>query len=1106
MTKLLKRAALFTDIHFGKRSDSDEHNNDCMAFVEWFMSEVQKDPEIDHIWFLGDWHEHRAAVNAFTLDISYRAAKKLNSLGIPIYHITGNHDMAMRNKRTVYTTNHFENLENYIMVDEIKVYDEIHGSVLAIPYLTEEEYPEVLKYPNAPVAMGHLELKGFKVTGTGNVMEHGPEASTFFKDKTKVFSGHFHQRQSKGNIHYIGNPFAMNFSDANDPDRGMAVYDFETDTLNYINWEDGPRFIRTTLSDVLDNPKSVLHPKARVKIDVDEDITFTESNAIKEQLANKFDLREITLEEKISIPVELTEIEQEVEQLHLESTSQIIKELIRRIKPDGKIDIDLILKIFDSSGDDTMSVGTDLVDLVFLEQTISNYQSYGADTTVINLNFADPTLILGRNLDSVVEGQVDSNGSGKSTILNALLLALYGKNLVKASLDKQINKSNGKNMLLTVTLKANNVYYRIERYRKNRAMGGDGVRLYRNYDEPVFTSDHDITKDSIANTDKFITSILGIPYEMAIRICVFSATHEPFLSLPSSHASQANQRDIIEELFGLTELTTRADNIKEKVSDAKRELELLKKTDEHIEGEYARHAKSLEDSMKRLEDWEVNRTARVEEARLKLSEMLGVDLQPSIDGLTMLEAMKDEISSTTNEVNSLEKDHATLTKLIRDSENWEATNIRNRKEKEERAKVLSVIPFAEHEEYLNEQKTITEDKVALTQKRNVVKSEISSIDKDIFQQDGHKQNLEHEIEHLKGNTCPYCSQNYAEAKEKMASAQATLVEVNAEIERLRGRVEAKTKTLIEMNEFLEELEADLRAIADRNIPSNLAALKAELDMVNKWLEENASQKNPFDTEGVQEVVDETVNEIAEAKARLTAIKSKQDMAEEFILPQFRKLADIEVFKTNIENTKVRIVEIEKEANPIIDVVDGIKNTVLPERNSAAIDNLDHMVKHYNYLVKLLTKKDSFIRKALLNRNIPLLNSRLRYYLDHVGMPHQIAFNDQMGVDITQYDASYEYEQLSTGQKARVNICLAFAFQDVLQSRFGKMNLRILDECLDGGLGTVGSTLVARMVRDVAIKDGLSMFVISHKEEISSMFARRLEVELKHGFSSITQQG
>ena len=287
MGKLNKRA-IFTDIHFGKKSNSEIHNKDCLNYIDWFCKQVKNDPSIDHVWFLGDWNEERASISGLTLKYSYNGAKKLNELGVPVYIITGNHDLHQRNNRNVFNTEIFGSLPNIILINDITIIDEIHGGVLGVPYLIGDEYEEMLKYKHVPVVMGHLELKGFRLTGTSSILEEGPDAKTFFKTQRKVFSGHFHCRDSKDNVHYIGNAFPMDYSDANDTNRGMAVYDFRTDDVKYINWPECPKYIKTKLSDVLKNPSKVLDENARVKVVVDQEISLSENNEIKKLLTEKY--------------------------------------------------------------------------------------------------------------------------------------------------------------------------------------------------------------------------------------------------------------------------------------------------------------------------------------------------------------------------------------------------------------------------------------------------------------------------------------------------------------------------------------------------------------------------------------------------------------------------------------------------------------------------------------------------------------------------------------------------------------------------------------------------------------------------------------------------
>lgn len=334
---------MMTDIHFGRKNNSEVHNQDCINYIKWFCEQVENDEEIDGVFFLGDWHEHRSAINGLTLHYSELGANMLNSLNKKIWFCIGNHDLYFRNTRDIFTTVIFDKLENFTIVNEPIVLKD--NSCVIAPFLFEEEYDEFFKkYKEYDVIAGHFEFKGFVLTGETFVKEDGPDPSKYSKQK-KIFSGHYHKRQSKHNVHYIGNTFPADFSDANDLERGMAVYDFRTDDVKYINWPECPKYIKTKLSDVLKNPSKVLDENARVKVVVDQEISLSENNEIKKLLTEKYGLREMVLEEQVSTEVELTDIEQEIEDLKLTDLSDIVPELLKRIKSD-KIDSTKLVEIY----------------------------------------------------------------------------------------------------------------------------------------------------------------------------------------------------------------------------------------------------------------------------------------------------------------------------------------------------------------------------------------------------------------------------------------------------------------------------------------------------------------------------------------------------------------------------------------------------------------------------------------------------------------------------------------------------------------------------------------------------------------------------------------
>lgn len=287
---------MFTDIHFGKKNNSALHNQDCLDFVEWFCEKVKADRDISHVVFMGDWFENRNAVNIMTLNYAADALVKLNALGIPIYIIIGNHDLYHRQNRKIFSTRIFEEFDNVTMVNEPMVLD---STILICPFLFREEYPSLAEYSKLPYWMGHFEFRNFVVTGSDRRIEHGPDHRAF-KEPTYIFSGHFHKRQAQDNIIYIGNTFPMDYGDAWDDARGMCILDTSNDEVDFIDWEDCPKYRKVKLTDVLSDQSLVFPPKCRVRCMIDVDIGYSDAQTLREEMIKQVGLREFSLEENLT--------------------------------------------------------------------------------------------------------------------------------------------------------------------------------------------------------------------------------------------------------------------------------------------------------------------------------------------------------------------------------------------------------------------------------------------------------------------------------------------------------------------------------------------------------------------------------------------------------------------------------------------------------------------------------------------------------------------------------------------------------------------------------------------------------------------------------------
>lgn len=339
----LKKGAFCTDIHFGKKSNSEMHNQDCLRYLDWFCEQVRNDPSIDYVAFLGDWNENRSAINIATMNYSHKGAKKLNDLGLPVYFVVGNHDLYHRHTREVHSVAPFEVLSNFIIIDEPLVVNEIEGGALFSPFLFHEEYPELDRFLEIPFWAGHFEFKGFKITGYNVIMPTGPDHTQFAKQEA-ILSGHFHQRQSQGNVHYIGNCFPMDFGDANDFRRGLAVYDHTKQKLSFKDWKECPKYVRVRLSTMLKDGYEL--PKdARVKCVLDTELNFEDGNTIRDEMTSQFKLREFALEEKNDLDDVLANTETSVGENQPEmaniddvnTVDQLVIQMLNDIKSD-KID------------------------------------------------------------------------------------------------------------------------------------------------------------------------------------------------------------------------------------------------------------------------------------------------------------------------------------------------------------------------------------------------------------------------------------------------------------------------------------------------------------------------------------------------------------------------------------------------------------------------------------------------------------------------------------------------------------------------------------------------------------------------------------------------
>jgi DNA repair exonuclease SbcCD ATPase subunit len=421
----------------------------------------------------------------------------------------------------------------------------------------------------------------------------------------------------------------------------------------------------------------------------------------------------------------------------------------------------------------------------FNKLTLRNFLSYGNDFTSINLQLKDPTLILGINYDSSIDGATDSNGSGKTSILHAIIYSIYDN--ITEDIDKNnlINNINKKNMETELTFSKHDTYYRITRFRKNAARGGDGVMLEESADGVEFV---DKTKSSVAETNKYIESIIGIPFEVFTRIVSISASYEPFLSLPSSHASKANQRDFLENLFGYTEITEKAENLKLKIKDVNERIKIINTVNVEIRNNITNYNTQLASLEQKNVEWINIQADKIDTCKQKLEGLLRIDFDKEKINLEKIEELNKEVTRISNDIKVKEAEVRTAATNNKLHGDWIT------KHEETIASYESILSSLDME-YLTKQQTLLESITQYVDAEKVLTQDVTKLKRDLESVVSKSKKLDSELAHLIEAKCPFCLQKYEDTTAKIQESELRLSEYNTEINTIETSILQSEKNI-----------------------------------------------------------------------------------------------------------------------------------------------------------------------------------------------------------------------------------------------------------------------------------------------------------------------
>jgi DNA repair exonuclease SbcCD ATPase subunit len=216
---------------------------------------------------------------------------------------------------------------------------------------------------------------------------------------------------------------------------------------------------------------------------------------------------------------------------------------------------------------------------------------------------------------------------------------------------------------------------------------------------------------------------------------------------------------------------------------------------------------------------------------------------------------------------------------------------------------------------------------------------------------------------------------------------------------------------------------------------------------------------------------------------------------------YDKESDAVHHQATLTNLEKQIATKQTETDPYGEQIGEMQQKALQEVTYDALNELTRLQEHQDFLLKLLTSKDSFIRKKIIEQNLSYLNARLTHYLDRVGLPHTVVFQNDLSVSIEELGRELDFDNLSRGERNRLILSMSWAFRDVFESLYQPINLLFIDEMIDNGLDTAGVENALALLKHMSRERHKSIWLVSHRDELAGRVENILKVVKEGGFTS-----
>jgi ABC-type dipeptide/oligopeptide/nickel transport system ATPase subunit len=309
-------------------------------------------------------------------------------------------------------------------------------------------------------------------------------------------------------------------------------------------------------------------------------------------------------------------------------------------------------------------------------------------------------------------------------------------------------------------------------------------------------------------------------------------------------------------------------------------------------------------------------------------------------------------------------------------------------------------------------------------------------------------------------------------------------------EELATAVKTQTDSLTRERRRLTQLEQQLASLANHRCPECEQALHNE---------KNQELQNIKQTQlaEIREHCHQLGTELIELETYLSALPELGPKPTVY----YNTLDEAYTHRTQLNNLQTQRQHRAAETDPYQEQIEELQNTGIEEINYDSINELQRLLDHQEFLLKILTNKDSFVRKKIIDQNLSYLNQRLSHYLDRIGLPHTVEFQNDLSVSITELGRDLDFDNLSRGERNRLILSLSWAFRDVWESLYQPINFLIVDELIDSGMDTVGVENSLAILKGMTRDRGKTVFLISHREELSARVTNILSVVKENGFTT-----